>query len=200
MRLHTCAVLSTLQGEKCCEVKRCCCKTSIIDQLMLWCSYIYLCYLSMHLLAYTKKNRSEWGDLMCLAWTCVYVCVCVREEEELIIETWLLYCSEPPQSINSFSTWRLTHQYNTRSLALSVTHTHTHTHAHTYEQHAVHMDVPSSHRHTDSHWQPYWEAQAVRTQIVSALDHQLARIFPSGCSRLHVKSRTMQKSVLYTVM
>ena len=51
------------------------------------------------------------------------------------------------------------------------------------------MDMPSSHSRTDSHCQPYWEAQAVRTQIVSALDHRPACIF--SCSRLHVKSRAL---------
>lgn len=49
------------------------------------------------------------------------VCVSVRGDE-LIIETWLLYCSGPPQSINSLSAWRLTHQYNTLSLSPAQTH------------------------------------------------------------------------------
>lgn len=87
-----------------------------------------------------------WNRLSSLMWPLTSVCVCVcvgaRWEQGLIIETRLqdFHCSEPPWSINPFSTWGLTHQY-------SVLEMHTRAHTLTFHLYPQWFTLTATQKH-----------------------------------------------------
>lgn len=117
-----------------------------------------------------NKSHVPKSDLwpLCVLVMCLCVCVSERNEEELTIESWLLYRFEPPQSIHS------PHKGSHINTILFPTHMHTRTHTRSPYGRAI---LPQT------HWfAPTAVPRGSNSQDTNSISSHM------WCRRLHVKN------------